>query len=168
MTRDQFTFQFRRLVKAFNVTRAKDREEIYFEKLERFSAQIFSKACEESLSNDEKLPTIAKLMARCDVLSPKKEVRQESCQNCDGYGWVMIAGEAYRGNCSHGNRLGAAISVAPAHHVGQQGEAIKNNAQWKELYGKERPTADHMRNKKTGAGPHWWIERDQAHTQEEK
>lgn len=133
MNHDEFSAQFMRLLRAFNPARGEEKSKIYFEELTHFSASAFEQACQEIIRTSDRFPSIAQLIATCQskTKSPGRATKAD-CLVCDGFGWVLKYGTAYRGNCAHGRTLSAKIATWPMGEYAQK-QALKKAA-GEELY----------------------------------
>ena len=152
MRQDQFQANFNRLVQAFNVSKPEEKAEIYFEELEHADGNAFGRAVQKIVREHDRFPSIAQLLEAVRYFQPKNEQKHEECAVCDGTGWVMIYGVAYRGRCKHGGALSGRIKLAPvdAEWIAEE-RAFQKRAS-ADLYGKPKGPLEPSKP----LTRHWW------------
>lgn len=113
MTISEFNEGFTRLVEVFSIAKPEGKAKIYYEELENVDAGIFSKAVKKLIRSQDRFPTISRLLDTIASLTPYEMRKWASCSKCDGFGFVRIGMQTYRGNCIHGNKLSSSIKLAP-------------------------------------------------------
>jgi len=135
MTNETFVFHWRRLCGAFSATKPDEKGKIYFEELEKYDGSTFAKICAQIIRQDDRFPSIAKIITLIDSITPKEKTGIENCAVCNGSGWVWIWGVVYRGRCKHGEKLSTKISIAPLDENGIAEERSKQKQQQKQFCG---------------------------------
>jgi hypothetical protein len=104
---------------------------------------------------EERFPTpktFGEYVGRVTRPRTQEEMERALCNRCDGYGWVMMDGLAYRGKCQHGARLSTKTKEAPESYrsdsrkptisdedlevyVNSNEDALKRGLVWMEKHG---------------------------------
>lgn len=134
MTFEQFKANFDRLVKAFNISKPEDKSKVYFEELKNITGGLFASACTKIIRSQDRFPSISAILLIVSTVTPSERKERATCADCDGFGWVKIGLEMYRGDCHHGLELSNKIMVAP-NKEDRSIEMINQKQRWSEWYG---------------------------------
>ena len=121
MVNEQKDNSLKRLFGAFGRKPLKEQIDVYMEWADSYSDDIVEKVVNYSIKNEEKLPTISKLLTLAKSLSPKINYSSingiDDCWICDGTGQIPSLYEPnevssvhhirmYACKCSKGERIG--------------------------------------------------------------
>jgi len=113
LNREAFSQEFEKLVDAFGANKPGEKARIYYEKIKHCDYKPFRRAVDDILTNSERFPTIARLLQAISSYTPKNERQKANCNVCNGFGWVQVGYELYRGDCPHGQELSSSIPTCP-------------------------------------------------------
>lgn len=134
MTEEEFKDGFRKLVKAFTVAKPDDKSVIYFEKLEKLSAETFFKTVDHCLSNTDKFPSIMKII-EISRLFPTRGNDPTKCDVCHGSGMVSRWKHGFRCRCLNGERISKHMALLPVGYEESKAMYERLDREWFALYG---------------------------------
>lgn len=137
MTDLEFKENFRKLVKAFTVTKPEDKAEIYFEKLSRLSASVFSRTCDYLTTNTDKFPTIMKILEVSRMFPDQETQRSFECKECASGGLIAKWRHSFRCTCLNGEKYSKNFPLVPITEQERRFWYGKLNKEWNDLYGKD-------------------------------
>lgn len=119
MTKEEFTAGFEKLKMAFSTANAEEKIKIYYEELRKINAAVFAETCRRLVRETDRFPTISLILRTAESVRPPQgaQTQKQKCPGCDGFGWAIFDGYAFRGRCEHGGALSRSISFVPVSEV---------------------------------------------------
>jgi len=138
MTHDEFSESFSQLCNAFTVQKPENKSKIYFEKLERLSDSTFQKTCSFIIENEDKFPSILKLITVSRMFPDKYNQFSTHCDQCYGSGMVSMWRHGFRCVCLNGERISKMIALAPQSFEEKKAMYQILNQEHQKLYGEDK------------------------------
>ncbi len=129
----EFDYLFNKLCQAWSISNKDKKAAIYYERLSHFDLDTFTKVVYNILDTGQKFPTIADIKKLYSHLLPRTEDQKKECNQCDGFGRVVLGLMIYKSRCDHGDLLSNKFKKAPlneALEIGFQKDS------WDNQYGK--------------------------------
>lgn len=137
MNKEEFKKGFGQLVKAFTVQKPDDKDLIYFEKLSRLSEQRFLKTCNYIIENEDRFPSIMKILQVSHNFPDAQNHTPFECKDCSGDGLISLWNHGFRCRCLNGERISKLIPLIPETQDEKKHWYGKLNKEWHALYGKD-------------------------------
>lgn len=137
MNQEEFKSGFDQLVKAFTVQKAEEKSLIYFEKLNRLSESTFLKTCNFVIENEDKFPSIMKLIQISRNFPDQHHKTQHECKDCDSTGMISKWRHGFRCRCLNGEQMSKRIPLVPVTQEEKKTWYGRLNKEWNTTYGKD-------------------------------